>query len=294
MVLRERISEHVYLFQSEIYAQVNAGVIVGPKWAVVVDTLALPEETRTMREFIARELRLPVRYVILTHYHADHSWGAYFFPGALVIAHTACRRLLDTRGREALEKVRQEEPVYQRVKLVLPHITFDKGDLRLRLDQKVTLRLIPLPGHSEDGIGVYVEEDRVLFAGDAFMPLPTFMEGDVDQLVSSLKTMAKIPLENLIPGHGQVVLRGEIQDAIKSNLKYISEVRKYVRYSARYRYPGDYLGKVTVEKCGKSPALLGGVAPHLHRRNIWEFFRRRFGVYPRTSDEEEEAEVEEA
>lgn len=286
MVLREHVSEHVYLFQSEVYAQVNAGVIVGSQWAVVVDTLALPEETRAMREFIARELRVPVRYVVLTHYHADHSWGAYFFPGALVVAHTVCRHLLATRGREALAQVQAQEPAYQRIKLVLPHITFSQGHIRIHLEGRVTLRLFPLPGHSDDGIGVYVEEDRVLFAGDAFMPLPTFIEGDVDKLVHSLKAIAKLPLENLIPGHGPVVLRGEIQEAIKSNLKYISQVRKYVRYSARRRYPGDYLSRVTVDKCGKSPALLGGIAPQLHRRNIWEFFRRRFGTYPRTSDED--------
>ena len=46
---RERVSENVFWFQSEVYAQVTAGVIVGPQWAVVIDTLALPEETLGMR-----------------------------------------------------------------------------------------------------------------------------------------------------------------------------------------------------------------------------------------------------
>jgi cyclase len=56
-------------------------VVVGPQWAVVIDTLALPDETLTIREFIEHELNVPVRYVINTHYHADHSWGNCFFPG---------------------------------------------------------------------------------------------------------------------------------------------------------------------------------------------------------------------
>ena len=42
---RERVSENVYWFQSELYAQVTAGVIAGPNWAVLIDTLAIPEET---------------------------------------------------------------------------------------------------------------------------------------------------------------------------------------------------------------------------------------------------------
>ena len=79
---RERVSENVFWFQSEVYAQVTAGVVVGPQWAVVIDTLALPDETLGMREFIEHELSVPVRYVINTHYHADHAWGNCFFPGA--------------------------------------------------------------------------------------------------------------------------------------------------------------------------------------------------------------------
>jgi len=42
---RERVSENVFWFQSEVYAQVTAGVVAGPQWAVVIDTLALPDET---------------------------------------------------------------------------------------------------------------------------------------------------------------------------------------------------------------------------------------------------------
>ena len=72
---RERVSENVFWFQSEVYAQVTAGVIVGPQWAVVIDTLALPEETLGMREFIEHELGVQVRYVINTHYHGDHTGG---------------------------------------------------------------------------------------------------------------------------------------------------------------------------------------------------------------------------
>ena len=82
---RERVSENVYWFQSEIYAQVTAGVVTGPQWALVIDTLALPEETLAMRSFIEEELSVPVRYVINTHYHADNSWGNCFFPGATII-----------------------------------------------------------------------------------------------------------------------------------------------------------------------------------------------------------------
>jgi len=96
---RERVADNVYYFQSDSYAQVTAGAVIGPSWAIVIDTLALPEETLQIRDFIEQELKLPVRYVINTHYHADHSWGNCFFPGAMVIAHTLCRQQLVTVGQ---------------------------------------------------------------------------------------------------------------------------------------------------------------------------------------------------
>jgi glyoxylase-like metal-dependent hydrolase (beta-lactamase superfamily II) len=76
----ERVSENVYWFQSDIYVQVTAGVISGPQWATVIDTLVMPEETLALRSFIEEELNVPVRYIINTHNHADHTWGNCFSP----------------------------------------------------------------------------------------------------------------------------------------------------------------------------------------------------------------------
>src|SRR5512146_1760974 len=158
---RERVSENVFWFQSEVYALVTAGVVAGPQWAVVIDTLALPDETLGMREFIEHELGVPVRYVINTHYHADHAWGNCFFPGATVIAHTRCRELLLERGVPSLETAARQNLAFRQVKVILPQLTFDKGELSLRVGKK-NLTILLAAGHSEDGIAVLVDEDRVL------------------------------------------------------------------------------------------------------------------------------------
>ena len=164
MIQRERIAENVYSFQSDVYAQVNAGAVIGPSWAVVIDTLALPEEALAIRDYIEQELSVPVRYVINTHSHADHAWGNYYFPGATIIAHSLCRNILDKKAIPSLEEVRKHNILFRNSKIVLPHITFANGSLSLRVGKK-NLSLYPLPGHSPDNIAVLVEEDRVLFAG---------------------------------------------------------------------------------------------------------------------------------
>lgn len=264
---RERVSENVFWFQSEVYAQVTAGVIVGPQWAVVIDTLALPEETLTMREFIEHELGVQVRYVINTHYHADHCWGNCFFPGATVIGHSKCRELLIKEGIPSLESSQKQNQSLRQVKIVPPHETFTSGEMTLRVGKK-NLILFPSFGHSFDGISVLVEEDRVLFAGDAFMPLPYIVDGDIDDMIASIKKTGKMGLENIIQGHGDIILRGEIDAAIKENLNYLSNIKKTVKSIAKRKNAVELLEEITIEDCGKSRVYLGGLAETLHRRNL--------------------------
>lgn len=264
---RERVSENVFWFQSEVYAQVTAGVVAGPQWAVVIDTLALPDETIGMREFIEHELGVPVRYVINTHYHADHAWGSCFFPGATVIAHARCRQLLEERGIPSLEAARRQNSSLRPVRIVLPHITFESGEMTLRVGKK-NLILASAGGHSTDGVSVLVEEDRVLFAGDAFMPLPYVVDGDVDEITASIKKIGKMGLENIVQGHGDIILRGEIEAAVKENLAYLTALRKAAKIAARRRSPEEYLETIRIEDCGKSRVYLGGLAEGLHKRNL--------------------------
>jgi len=273
---RERVSENVFWFQSEVYAQVTAGVIVGPQWAVVIDTLALPEETLGMREFIEHELGVQVRYVINTHYHADHTWGNCFFPGATVIGHAKCRELLIEYGIPSLESARKQNPSLKQVKIVLPHLTFDSGELTMRVGKK-NLVFSQSFGHSEDGISVLVEEDRVLFAGDAFMSLPYIVDGDIDSMIASIRRVGRLGLENIIQGHGDIILRGEIDAAVKENLNYLNNIKKAVKSAGKRRDVDEYLDAITIESCGKSRVHLGGLAETLHRRNLRALYRQMHG-----------------
>ena len=286
MIQRERIADNVYSFQSPYYAQVNAGAVVGPNWAVVIDSLALPEEALAIRDFIEQEVNIPVRYVINTHSHADHAWGNCFFPGVTIISHELCRELLDTTGRESLKEMRSSNLSYRNVRIVLPQMTFSEGEINLRVGKK-TLTILPLPGHSADNIGVLIEEDRVLFAGDAAMPIPYIVDGDIEELITSLKYISKMGLENIVEGHGDIILRGEIENYVKDNLAYLSCIRRAVRKSSRRKYPQDLLDTVSVEDCGKSHVIIGGLAEELHRRNMRALYRQLYGKLPESSPQDD-------
>ncbi|HSR48774.1 MAG TPA: MBL fold metallo-hydrolase [Anaerolineales bacterium] len=264
--MRERVADHVYVTTSELYAQVNSGIIVGPEWSVLIDTLAYPQETRELRDFIEKDLGSRVRYVILTHYHADHTLGTSFFPDAIVIAHKECRDLLESRGREALQEAQRENADLRETRIVLPDILVEDESISLRVGRK-TLELVPLPGHSPDGLGVLIVEDRVLFSGDVMMPLPYVVDGDIATMLESLRRIPRMKLENLVQGHGEVILRGEISEGVRANSNYLMALDRYVkRLKRRKNLPTG--PDPDVEEFGKSRILMNGLGEALHRRNL--------------------------
>jgi len=264
---RERVSDNVYWFQSNVYAQVTAGVVVGPKWAVLIDTLALPEESIAIRDFVERDLQTKIRYIINTHYHADHTWGNCFFPDATIIAHTRCSELLQERGIPALKDAKKRSTTLNQVEIILPNMTLDDGEIILQIGKK-HLKIIPASGHSEDGIAILVVEDRVLFAGDAFMPIPYLPDGNIEEMIAFYNNVREMSLENIVQGHGEIILRGEVEPSINDNLDYISAVQKAAKTALRRKSPMEFLASQDVEKCGKSRIHLGGLAAVLHEQNL--------------------------
>ncbi len=275
-MLRERVSDDIYVFTSEVYAQVTAGVVTYPDGAVLIDTLAFPFETTQIKDFVEKRLGTRVRYLIYTHYHADHTNGAYLFPGAQVIGHRLSREKLDTVGRQGLARARENSPELANAHIVLPEILLDEGNLLLHLGKK-TLELKPAPGHSADSISVLLKEDRILFAGDMMMPIPHIVDGDLDALAESLQTIPAMGLENVVQGHGELVLRGEIDDAVRSNLKYLECIRRKVEQVLKRNRARDTVREIDIESCGKSRIPLNGLVTQLHTANLLTLYDRLKG-----------------
>jgi glyoxylase-like metal-dependent hydrolase (beta-lactamase superfamily II) len=268
-MLRERISEEIYVFTSALYAQVTAGVIVTSEGAVVVDTLPFPQETRELLAFVQeRGLRVP--YVINTHGHADHANGSYLFEGADLVAHQRCRQILRRHGERVLEEAKAETPEVAEVRLRLPSITFDQ-EVTLRLGDR-TMQLIALPGHSPDSIGVYIEEDKILFAGDTVMPVPYIVGGDRAAMIDSLRAIGQLPLENIVQGHGEIILRGEVGEALETSIFYLETIYEKVKEAVEAGAPPETIAEIDIEQCGKSRIPLNGLVQQLHEANLLHLY----------------------
>ena len=98
-------------------------------------------------------------------------------------------------------------------------------------------------------------------------------------------------LENIVQGHGDIVLRGEVELFSKENIAYLSSIRKVVRDSARRKYPRDVLDVSNIEDCGKSRVLIGGLAPELHHKNLLALYHQMYGEPARALEDDDYYEV---
>lgn len=269
---KERVTENTYVFTSEAYAQVTAGAIVTSEGAIVIDTLPFPRETREMIEFLRGESRRGIRYVINTHHHADHVYGNYLFEDADIISGERCREIMRKSGEKNLAEAKAQTPELAEVTLRLPTITFpDK--MNLFLGDKI-LRLMALPGHTPDGVGVYLEGDKILFAGDAVMPLPYIFWGDRVAMEETLRIIKDLNLENIVQGHGDVLLKGEIDETLDASIAYLQTIVERVKGKLATRTSKERLvNEITLESCGFSPIALDGLVKQLHRSNLLRVYQ---------------------
>ena len=273
MVLRERVSEHAYVFRSGLYAQVNAGLITTEEGCVLIDTLPFPQETQTIVDFVQNRLRSQVRYVILTHSHADHVYGTYMFPKAEVVGHLLSRELLIKQTRPALIQARQRNTSLSQVSLRLPTLLTERESC-IRIGG-FTLVMRHSPGHSPDLINVYIKEEKVLFASDTVMPVPYFVNGDIDDLRRSLRAVAELsPVEDVVQGHGEVLLRGEVKSVIASQVVYLDQIQAYAEDVFEAGGGKEELNALDLEDCGMSRIALNGLVQQLHRANLYFLYGR--------------------
>lgn len=269
---RERITDNILVFRSDQYAQVTAGVVLTSAGAVLIDTLLYPEESRRICRFVERGLGYEFAYVINTHFHADHTTGTCFFPGAQVIGHRLCRDLLDTRGRDGLQHLQESSPDFAAVRLVLPDIVFD-DELTLCLGD-TTIAMWSSPGHSPDSIVCLVEEEDILFAADTVMPVPYFVDGNPQDFQRSLRRLRNASYENIVQGHGDIILRGEAEEKLDSDLAYLDALERAVAGSIGID-AAEAEERIRAEDCGKSPVLLNGLVRDLHRQNVRAMMERQ-------------------
>ena len=204
-------------------------IVVGERAVWAIDTGTHAHEGQEMADFI-RGLGREADRLIYTHGHGDHALGSAAFRGAeMIVAHdlmpVEARRLLPGLAERAGKSVDEMSAQIAWPTITFSHeLTLDLGDRRLHL--------FPTPGHSQDGVSVYLPDERLLIAGDAVVNgiVPAIGDGDSRILEQSLEKLAMLDIETLVPGHGFVVRgREATRDWIVWLASYLRSVRAAVR-----------------------------------------------------------------
>lgn len=188
----------------------NAGFIVTSEGVVVVDALGSPSLAQELVAAVRRVTAQPIRWVIVTHYHADHIYGLQVLQaqGATVIAHRSGRDYLHSdTAQQRLAASRQEmfPWIDDRTRLVAADTWLD-GDSVLEIGgQRLHIRHVG-PAHTAEDLVVFAEHSRVLFAGDLVFRgrIPFVGQADSRAWIGALDGLLALRPSLIVPGHGPV------------------------------------------------------------------------------------------
>jgi glyoxylase-like metal-dependent hydrolase (beta-lactamase superfamily II) len=214
----EVLAEGVYALTAE--GDPNIGAIEGEDFLVCFEALATPVAAREWLAILRRHTDKPVRYLVLSHYHAVRVLGASAFDAQIIVAHENTRALVAERGKEDWESefarmprlAKQPESVPG---LTWPTLTFsdrltidlggDRGDLELRYLGR---------GHTEGDLVAWLPRERILFAGDLVEAEAALYTGDAfhrDWSSTTLDAVSALGADTLVGGRGGVT---EGRDAV--------------------------------------------------------------------------------
>ncbi|KGX49401.1 metallo-beta-lactamase superfamily protein [Burkholderia pseudomallei TSV44] len=233
----ERLSEHAYAYTAE--GDPNTGIIVGDDAVLVADTQATP----VMAEDVIRRIRevtdKPIKYVLLTHYHAVRVLGASAYGADHVIASQDTYDLIVERGAADMKSEIERFPrLFRSVEsvpgLTWPTLTF-KGEMTLWLG-KLEVKVMQLGrGHTKGDTVVWLPQEKVLLSGDLVEYGATPYAGDAyfQDWPATLDAIAALEPEKLVPGRGAALKTPrEVADGLAGTRAFVSELYAKVKAGA--------------------------------------------------------------
>jgi len=257
-----QLSESAYGYTAE--GDPNSGIVVGDDGVLVIDTQATPAMAKDVLRHIRTVTDKPVKYVVLSHYHAVRVLGASAYGAREIIASRATREMIRERGKEDMDSEIGRFPrLFRDVEsipgLTWPTMTFDR-ELTIWMG-KLEVRIIHVgAGHTRGDSIVWLPSEKVLFSGDLVEYNAGIYAGDahLQEWPNTLEKLRALGPEKLVPGRGPALATPA--DSVKA----IEFTQSFVR--------GLY-------ECAKE-----GVAAGRNLKQVYQDARKRldptYGAYP--------------
>ena len=233
-----QLSEHAYAYTAE--GDPNTGIIVGDDAVLVADTQATPAMAQDVIRRIREVTDKPIRYVVLTHYHAVRVLGASAYGAREIIASQDTRDLIVERGeQDKASEIGRFPRLFRNVETVPPGLTWPT----LTFNGKMTLWLGTLEvqllqlgrGHTAGDTVVWLPQDKVLFSGDLVEFDATPYAGDAyfGDWPATLDNLAALQPDKLVPGRGAALQTpAQVKAGLDGTRAFVSELYASVKAGA--------------------------------------------------------------
>jgi glyoxylase-like metal-dependent hydrolase (beta-lactamase superfamily II) len=229
-----QLSDHAWAYTAE--GDPNTGIVIGDDAVLVADTQATPAMAQDVIRRIREVTDKPIRYVVLTHYHAVRVLGASAYGAQQVIASEDTYDLIVERGEaDKASEIGRFPRLFNNVETVPPGMTWPtltfRGKMTLWLG-KLEVQLLQLGrGHTKGDTVVWLPQERTLLSGDLVEFDATPYAGDAyfKDWPQTLANVAALKPLQLVPGRG-AALKGEAQvaDGLRGTASFIADMRAAV------------------------------------------------------------------
>ncbi|MGF0176745.1 MBL fold metallo-hydrolase [Streptomyces sp. Marseille-Q5077] len=203
----------------------NTGFITARQGVISVDTCATEHRTRAYLDAIAEVTPRPVRTLVNTHHHADHTYGNFLLPGATVVGHEQTRAEVLAFGRQ-VNRGLWNDVEWGDFELAPPFLTYTTGVTLWADELRCDVRHVGTPAHTTNDSVIHLPDRSVLFAGDLLFPggTPFVLMGS---LIGTIEVLEKVvrPLgaRTIVSGHGPVG-GPEVIDDMLGYLRFVKDL----------------------------------------------------------------------
>jgi cyclase len=200
----------------------NTGFLTSRDGVISVDATSTARRTRAYLDAIATITTKPVRTLVNTHHHGDHTHGNYLFRGATIVGHERCRDAMLTMAMPPAAGVWTDVD-WGPLELAPPFLTYADGVTLWSGDLRCEVRYVGTPAHTTNDSIVHIPERSVAFTGDLLFNggTPFALMGSISGWIEVLETVLRpLGARTLVPGHGPVC-GPEVIDDMLAYLRFV-------------------------------------------------------------------------
>jgi glyoxylase-like metal-dependent hydrolase (beta-lactamase superfamily II) len=232
----------------------NTGIVIGDDSVMVIDTQATPVMAQDVIRRIREVTDKPIKYVVLSHYHAVRVLGASAYEPEHIIASQGTWDLIVERGEADMKSEIERFPrLFRSVEsipgLTWPNIVFS-NEMTLWMG-KLEVRIMHLGrGHTKGDTVVWLPKEKILFSGDLVEYAATPYTGDayLQDWPETLERIRALKPERLVPGRGNALMNpGQVEEGLQGTQEFITRMFESVRKGARAGKPLQTIYRETYE-----------------------------------------------